>query len=155
MIDLAIRVKNPVVWNLKSRNLGLQEEVVDTPAVLDEEGNEVTPAVMVWQWKQGVHVDQIETVWVTDPVYDEDGNEVQAGTAAQGEHYNIRIDNPAIEADWENLWDETYDQDGNLVSRSVPGAQAAQSNKSESTWMWQGIEIVDMTTVATPERVWL
>lgn len=155
MIDLAIRIKPPVVWNLKARDLGLQEEVVDIPAVLDEEGNVVTPAVMVWQWKQGVNVDRINTVWITAPIYDEDGNVTQAGTAAQGEHYNIRIDNPAVEADWVDLWEITYDAEGNVISRTHPELRAAQANKSETAWEYQGVDIVDMRTVATPERVWL
>jgi len=54
MIDLSIRVKNPNVWEVRAKELGLMEEVVTTPAVLDEEGAEVTPAETDWGWKKGV-----------------------------------------------------------------------------------------------------
>ena len=142
MIDLNIRVNNPNVWEVKAKDLGFMEEVV-------VEGS------TEWQFKAGINIDEIHTIWITPPTYDEDGLELTSGTKAQGQHFNIRIVNPEVEALWSTLWTETLDAEGKVVSRTIAGAQAANSNKSEKAWKWQGIEFIDMTTVATPNRVWL
>tara|TARA_R110000764_G_scaffold220289_2_gene308506 strand:- start:258 stop:686 length:429 start_codon:yes stop_codon:yes gene_type:complete len=142
MIDLNIRVNNPNVWEVKAKDLGFMEEV-------DVEGS------MEWQFKAGINVDEIQTIWITEPTFDEDGLELTSGIKAQGQHFNIRIANPEIEALWSTLWTETLDAEGNVVSRTIAGAQAANSNKSEKAWRWQGVEFIDMTTAATPNRVWL
>ena len=73
MIDLNIRVKNPQVWAIKARDLGFMEEVETTPAVLDELGETVTPAIMEWRFKAGVNIDEIKTIWITPPTFDDEG----------------------------------------------------------------------------------
>ena len=155
MIDLNIRVRNPNVWAIRAKDLGFMEEVAVEPAVLDELGEVATPAVMEWRFKSGINVDEIETIWITPPTFDEEGVQLTAGTKAQGQHFNIRIDNPEIEAEWASLWTETLDEEGNVISRAIAGAQPAASNKVEKAWRWRGVEFIDMTTVATPNRVWL
>ena len=155
MIDLNIRVKNPQVWAVKAKDLGFMEEVVVELAVLDELGEVVTPAVTEWHFKAGLNIDEIDTIWVTKPTYDAEGVELTSGTKAQGQHFNIRITDPELEAEWSSLWTETLDEDGNVVSRTIAGATAVTSNKSEKAWRWQGVEFIDMTSVASPSRVWL
>ncbi len=155
MIDLNIRVKNPQVWAVKAKDLGFMEEVVVELAVLDELGEVVTPAVMEWRFKAGLDIDEIETIWITPPTYDEEGVELTAGTKAQGQHFNVRITDPELEAEWSSLWTETLDEEGNVVSRTIAGAQAIASNTTEKAWKWQGVEFIDMTSVSTPSRVWL
>ncbi len=155
MIDLNIRVKNPQVWAVKAKDLGFMEEVVVELAVLDELGEVVTPAVMEWRFKAGLDIDEIETIWITPPTYDEEGVELTAGTKAQGQHFNVRITDPELEAEWSSLWTETLDEEGNVISRTIAGAQAVASNTTEKAWKWQGVELIDMTSVSTPSRVWL
>lgn len=155
MIDLNIRVKNPNVWAVKAKDLGFMEEVVTELAVLDELGEVVTPAVMEWKFKSGLSIDEIETIWITPPTYDEEGVQLTAGVKAPGQHFNIRINNPELEAEWSSLWTETLDEEGKVISRTIAGAQAVASNTGESAWRWQGVEFIDMTTVSTPSRVWL
>jgi hypothetical protein len=155
MIDLSVRVKSPVLWDSKCIELGLKEEVVVTPAVLDENGDVVTPAETEWRYKLGVNIHELGTVWKTKPEYDAEGNQTKSGVAAPGRHYNIRIVNPEVEASFSNLWTNTYDENGDFVSRRIKGATAGQANKSETAWKWKGIEFVDMTTVSTPQNVWL
>ena len=155
MIDLNIRVKNPNVWAVKAKDLGFMEEVVVEPAILDELGEVVTPAVTEWRFKAGLDIDEIKTIWITPPTYDEEGVELTAGTKAQGQHFNIRITDPELEAEWSSLWTETLDEEGNVISRTIAGAQAVASNTTEKAWEWQGVEFIDMTSVSTPSRVWL
>mgnify|MGYP001305625279 CR=1 FL=1 len=155
MIDLNIRVRNPNVWAVKAKDLGFMEEVVVELAVLDELGEVVTPAVMEWQFKSGISIDEIETIWITPPTFDEEGVQLTNGTKAQGQHFNIRITNPELEAEWSSLWTETLDEEGNVISRTIAGAQAVASNTTEKAWKWQGVEFIDMTSVSTPSRVWL
>jgi hypothetical protein len=102
-----------------------------------------------------VYVDEIETIWITPPTFDTQGVQITNGTKAQGRHFNIRITNPEVEANWATLWTNTYDANGKIISRKIAGAQAATPNKTEKAWRWQGVEFVDMTTVNTPNRVWL
>ena len=155
MIDLNIRVRNPQVWLVKAKDLGFMEEVVTELAVLDDLGEVVTPAVTEWRFKAGINIDEIQTIWITPPTFDAEGVQLTNGTKAQGQHFNIRINNPEVEAAWSSLWTETKDAEGKVISRTIAGAQAANSNKGESAWKWQGVEFIDMTTVATPNRVWL
>ena len=155
MIDLNIRVRNPQVWAVKAKDLGLMEEVVTELAVLDDLGEVVTPAATEWRFKAGINIDEIQAIWITPPTFDAEGVQLTNGTKAQGQHFNIRINNPEVEAAWSSLWTETKDEEGNVISRTIAGAQAAASNKGESAWKWQGVEFIDMTTVATPNRVWL
>jgi len=84
MIDLSVRVKNPNVWEVRAKELGLMDEVVTTPAVLDEDGAEVTPAETDWVWKKGVYVDPIETVYVEKPTYDSEGTQTSQGLRHPG-----------------------------------------------------------------------
>jgi len=155
MIDLSIRVKNPQVWLVKAKDLGFMEEVVVELAVLDELNEVVTPAVMEWRFKSGLIIDEIDTIWVTKPTYDENGVELTSGVKASGQHFNIRITNPELQAEWSSLWTETLDEEGDVVSRAIAGAVAVTSNKSEKAWKWQGVEFIDITSVASPSRVWL
>jgi len=37
----------------------------------------------------------------------------------------------------------------------VVASPQAASNKAETAYVWQGIEVLDMTTINTPKRVWL
>ena len=155
MIDLNIRVRNPQVWAVKAKDLGFMEEVVTELAVLDEFGEVTTPAVTEWRFKAGINIDEIDTIWITRPTFDDEGVQLTNGTKAQGQHFNIRITNPEVEAEWSSLWTETLDEEGNVVSRTIAGAQAVASNTTEKAWKWQGVEFLDMTTVETPTRVWL
>jgi len=155
MIDLSIRVKNPQVWLVKAKDLGFMEEVVVELAVLDELNEVVTPAVMEWRFKSGIQIDEIDVIWVTKPTYDEEGVELTSGVKAAGQHFNIRITNPELQAEWSSLWTETLDEEGDVVSRAIAGAVAVTSNKSEKAWKWQGVEFIDITSVASPSRVWL
>jgi len=155
MIDLSIRVKNPQVWLVKAKDLGFMEEVVVELAVLDELNEVVTPAVMEWRFKSGIQIDEIDVIWVTKPTYDEEGVELTSGVKASGQHFNIRITNPELQAEWSSLWTETLDEEGDVVSRAIAGAVAVTSNKSEKAWKWQGVEFIDITSVASPSRVWL
>ncbi len=155
MIDLNIRVRNPNVWVVKAKDLGFMEEVAVEPAVLDELGEVVTPAVMEWQFKSGISIDEIETIWTTPPTFDEEGVQLTNGTKAAGQHFNLRITNPELEAEWSSLWTETLDEEGNVISRTIAGAQAVASNTTEKAWKWQGVEFIDMTSVSTPSRIWL
>ena len=155
MIDLNIRVRNPQVWLVKAKDLGFMEEVVTKLAVVDDLCKVVTPAVTEWRFKEGINIDEIQTLWVTPPTFNEEGVQLTNGTKAQGQHFNIRINNPEVEAAWSTLWTETKDEGGNVISRTIAGAKAVAPNKSENAWSWQGVEFIDMTTVATPNRVWL
>jgi hypothetical protein len=155
MIDLNIRVRNPQVWAVKAKDLGFMEEVETTPAVLDELGEVTTPAVMEWRFKSGVNVDEIETIWITRPTFDAEGVEITSGTKAQGRHFNIRINNPEVETNWSSLWTETLDEEGNVISRTIVGAQAVSSNTTEKAWELRGVEFIDMTSVLTPARKWM
>jgi hypothetical protein len=155
MIDLSIRVRNPQVWLVKAKDLGFMEEVVVELAVLDELNEVVTPAVMEWRFKSGIQIDEIDVIWVTKPTYDEEGVELTSGVKASGQHFNIRITNPELQAEWSSLWTETLDEEGDVISRAIAGAVAVTSNKSEKAWKWQGVEFIDITSVASPSRVWL
>jgi len=157
MIDLSIRVKNPNVWEVRAKELGLMDEVVTTPAVLDDDGAEVTPAETDWVWKKGVYVDPIETVYVEKPTYDSEGTQTSPGSKAPGQHFNIRITNPELEAYFKSQFEPTaYDQHGYPSGGEIHGApEVSSSNKSEKARVWKGVEFVDMSTVATPQRVWL
>lgn len=155
MIDLSIRVKNPQVWLVKAKDLGFMEEVVVELAVLDELNEVVTPAVMEWRFKSGIQIDEIDVIWVTKPTYDENGVELTSGVKASGQHFNIRITNPELQAEWSSLWTDTLDEEGTVISRAIAGAVAATPNKSEKAWKWQGVEFIDITSVASPSRVWL
>jgi hypothetical protein len=155
MIDLSIRVRNPQVWLVKAKDLGFMEEVVVELAVLDEYNEVVTPAVMEWRFKSGIQIDEIDVIWVTKPTYDENGVELTRGVKAAGQHFNIRITNPELQAEWSSLWTETLDEEGDVISRAIAGAVAVTSNKSEKAWKWQGVEFIDITSVTSPSRVWL
>lgn len=157
MIDLTIRVKNPHVWEVRAKELGLMEEVETTPAVLDEDGAEVTPAETEWVWKKGVSVDPIDTIWITKPEYDAEGVQTSPGSKAPGQHFNIRITNPELVVEWKAQFEPTtYDQHGYPLGGEIHEApDATNSNKSEKAKVWKGVEFVDISTVATPQRVWL
>ena len=147
MIDLVIRVKNPNIWDNRAKDLGLKEEVVTVPAVLDENGDVVTPAETEWVFKSGVHVDEIDTIWTTKPEYDAEGVETTPGVKAKGQHFNIRISDPALIEEWKVRFDEETGE--------ISTAPVAAAHKSETARVWRGVEFVDISTVATPQRVWL
>jgi hypothetical protein len=155
MIDLNIRVKEPNVWEDTARDFGFMDEFVVEPAVLNESDEVTVHAVTEWRLKSGVSVDEIKNIWITPPTFDDNGIQTSDGAKAQGRHFNIRIANPEVKALWSNLWTETLDSEGNVVSRTIEGAQPAESNKSEKAWLWRDVEIIDMTTVATPVRMWM
>lgn len=131
MIDLNIRVKNPTVWAIKGKALGLLHDME-----LDDGQTVVRPV-------PGVDVDYLGPVYVVDPTYDEEGNQISPGQVAQGQHYNIRIWGDDLQGTWED----------NLLE--ILASPIAAPNKSETTYVWQGIEVLDMSTVETPKRVWL
>lgn len=150
MIDLHLRIKTPVVWLNKADDLGLRENYIVTPAVLDEGGNEVEPAVIGQRFKRGVNIYQIPVVYTQKPAYDSEWNLVSPGVESPAIHLNIRIDNQEVEDELGAIWEEVDGQ-------RQPSGQAtpAPRNKNEVAWNWRGVELVDMTTVNSPENVWL
>ncbi len=156
MIHFSIRVRSPQRWDAVAETLGFKKEVVVEAEVIDiETGEVITPAVTELVFKDqtdGVHIDEIDTVWLSPPTYDAEGNQLTPGAQAPGRHFNIIIDDAVFEATFDGFWQE--DENGELKLRP-PGSTQAVANKSETAWRFGGAEFVDMTTVATPQRVWL
>ena len=157
MLDIEIRVKAPQQWEAKADQLGLREDYEYD----DGEGNVETRR----RYKRGVNVTELGTIWITPPVYDQDGETLLTpGVEAPGRHFNIRISNQEVENTIlatvqeqgqplpTSLW--AVDGNGDRVLAKA-GAQMAPANKSERAWNWEGIELIDMNSVATRHNVWL
>ncbi len=94
MIDLILRAPDKAAMIQWAKDHGLYEQYIETPAVLDENGDEVTPAVLKWRTKKG-----LEYSWwggrgkflTSLGTYDENGDVITPPTYASGVVLLLRI----------------------------------------------------------------
>lgn len=120
------------------------------PEVLDPEtGDVVTPAqpasgpiIPV----KGVDIFRIGAFVLTPGEYDQDGNEITAPTFDTRYHVNFWLSPELVANEEWKSWAATWGIQGNQVSIA---------NRNEKALKFQGIELIDPATVATPYNVML
>jgi len=127
MIDLAIRIVNPVIADKVFEDLGLMRSY----------GAAVVP-------KRGVHIFELPRVAIVDGEYDAEGNQTRAPVYSPQQHFNIRISTVPLVDDFITFLED-----------AVNANKPAQANKSETVWKWRGVEIIDMSAVSSPKAVTL
>lgn len=145
MTDLALRAKNVKTMNTALRLM----------QITDADGN----------GRAGIHIYWLPPVKATKGEYDADGNETKAPTFTKQVHVNVRVGPYAtyevIEKDADNkditvkvkVDKGSVDGKSKELDDAVKLAKPAKANKTEKAWIVNGIEIVDMETVASPVNV--
>jgi hypothetical protein len=124
--QVSVRVRNPNVWEVKAKALGLLEDKVIT----DDEGVETTIVAPI----DGLIVHKLPPLVETPGTYDEDGNELTPPVFYAQEHYDLLTNTPTV-----------ADLLQTIIADAVNGNTQAQANKNEVSYKHGGIEfLVDL-----------
>src|SRR6056297_3364057 len=139
-----VRATDKATFDQKALEVGLK--VYRNPAqpeVLDEDGNEVTPAVEASGPlipASGVTITEMGPHVLVVGTYDEDGNEVTAPVLDNRYHVNFWIGPNLVERGLWKQWALAWTQAG----------QPGTPNNQEESVVYEGIELIDPLTVTSP-----
>jgi len=149
ILHCMVRATDEDTFNTAAKMVGLlvhQDQGSD--AVVDEEGNVITPAVPPsgpLVPTQGNTVTYIGPQVLTPATYDDEGNELTPAVMDNRFHVNFWLGTEATErGDWIN-WIEQWMANGTL----------AEQNRSEVALEYQGVEVIDPASIQSPSNVLL
>jgi len=149
ILHCMVRATDESTFDAAALNVGLlMHRDPGSDAVVDEEGNVVTPAVEPsgpLVPTKGNTVTRIGPHVITPGVYDEEGNEITPPVVDNRYHVNFWLGAEAVEREEWVTWIQQW------MTNGVEGSP----NKNEVTKDFQGIELIDPATVQTPSNVLL
>ena len=149
VLHCMVRATDEDTFNSVAQMVGLLvHQNAGTDAVVDEEGNVITPAVPPsgpLVPTQGNTVTRIGPQVLTPGTYDDEGNELTPPVLDNRYHCNFWLGpETTARGEWIN-WIEQWMANGTL----------AEQNKSEVALKYEGIELIDPSTIGTPSNVLL